>query len=80
MAYDELKEMVEEMQSVRLQDGHRHMRKFGRGTCWAKQTKTALMTQGSSPIATETLTTANLVDTLSSTTANTATISVQASR
>ena len=60
-----------------LQDYAKPMRKFGRGVCAAAQTKTALMTQQSTTVDVEAHTTANLVDTLSSTAANTAVLGVQ---
>ena len=75
--YKEAKEHIEITESVDLQDGYKPLRKFGRGLCAAKQTKTALMTQVTTVIDVETHTTANLVDTLSSTASNTATIGVQ---
>ena len=75
--YEEAKEHIEITESVDLQDGYKPLRKFGRGLCAATQTKTVLMTQVTTVIDVETHTTANLVDTLSSTASNTATIGVQ---
>ena len=75
--YADIKEYIEQTESVSLQDGVTPLRKFGRGLCAAKQTKTTLMTQLSTNVDTETLTTANLVDTISSSAANTRVIGVQ---
>jgi hypothetical protein len=71
------RKQIEDSYNVKLQDGYESLRKFGRGTCYAKQTKTTLMTQMTSVVDNETYTTADLVDTLSSTAANVATIGVE---
>ena len=75
--YDGIKEHIEITDSVDLQDGYKPLRKFGRGICYAKETKTVLMTQATSVLDVEAHTTANLVDTISCTAANTAVLGVE---
>ena len=77
MAYDELREYVSQVSNVDLQEGVRTLRKFGRANLVTKSVRNTIMTQGSTAVLNETLTTANLVDTLSSTAANTAVLGVQ---
>jgi hypothetical protein len=77
MAYDEIREYVSESQSVDLQEGVRTLRKFGRANLVTKSARNTIMTQGSTAVLNETLTTANLVDTLSSTATNAAVLGVQ---
>ena len=74
---DELREWVEDKETVSLQGPGNTLRKFGRGNMATKSARNTLMTQVTTAVVNETLTTANLVDTLSSTAANTATIGVQ---
>lgn len=75
--YEDLRKHIEITEGVDIQEGYATIRKFGRGTCYAKETKTALMTQATSVLDVEAHTTANLVDTISCTAANTAVLGVE---
>jgi hypothetical protein len=62
---------------VKIQDGRRTLRKFGRGSLVTKSARYTVMTQGSTAVANETLTTANLVDSVIASTTATQTLGVE---
>ena len=75
--YEDIRNHIEITEGVAIQEGYKPLRKFGRGICYAKETKTVLMTQATSVLDVEAHTTANLVDTISCTAANTAVLGIE---